>query len=173
MATFPVINPAPPWSNQDIILYHGTIDSFAAAIVAKVEVSLGKPHRDFGAGFYTTTIRDQAESWARQIAVTKAGTSPAMIELTVSRDALAGLQALGFIVGDRHAKDYWSFVHYCRNGALDHGRTGSQRSYDIVYGPVAGDWRQWMSFANTDQISFHTPAAEAVLNSSERTIIIL
>jgi hypothetical protein len=38
-----VIFPPPPWVNQNIIVYHGTVDSFAAAIVSgPILVSLGK-----------------------------------------------------------------------------------------------------------------------------------
>lgn len=136
MASLPVVYPPPSWGNQDIVLYHGTIESYAAAIVAKVQVGLGRPNTDFGPGFYTTTKREQAQTWAAQIAATKpAGAAAAVIEIAVSRNALAGLEVLGFVRGDFHAEDYWSFVHHCRHGALDHGRSGSQPYYDVVYGP--------------------------------------
>ena len=55
----------------------------------------------------------------------------------------------------------------------DHGRPASQGPYyDLVYGPVAAFWNQRMSIADADQLSFHTAAAEAVLNKSVRKRII-
>jgi hypothetical protein len=154
MALPPIVAPPPLWSNQNIVLYHGTLT-------------------DFGPGFYATTVLRQARSWAAQIAATKGGGGvPAVIKITISRDALALLQTLVFARGDFHAKDYWSFVHYCRKGALDHNRSHPHVSYyDVVYGPVAAFWNQRMMIADADQISFHTPAAEAVLNSSAKVLI--
>jgi Protein of unknown function (DUF3990) len=173
MTTSPVVYPPLPWANQDIVLYHGTVDAFAASILAGVRVKLGKPNTDFGPGFYTTTLYRQAHSWAAQIAASKSsGAAPAVIQITISRDALAGLKGMSFVRGDFLADDYWSFVHYCRLGALDHGRSGSQRYYDVVYGPVAAFWNQRMSIADADQVSFHTAAAEKVLNSCVRKRII-
>jgi Protein of unknown function (DUF3990) len=171
MTTPPVVNPPLPWSNQDIVLYHGTIHPFAASILDGVQVALGEPRKDFGPGFYTTTLREQAHGWASRIAARK-GAVPAVVQITLSRDVLAGLQAMSFVSGDVDAADYWSFVHHCRRGALDHGRLGPQTNYDVVYGPLAVNWRYQLSFANADQVSFHTPAAEAALNSSARRRII-
>ena len=173
MAALPIIFPPPLWSNQDIVLYHGTIDAHATAIVASVRVSLGKPYTDFGAGFYTTTLRRQAHTWAAQIAATKSPvTAPAVIQITVAREDLARLQTLAFVRGDFHADDYWSFVHYCRAGALDHNRPHPFGYYDVVYGPVAAFWNQRMIIADADQIRFHTVAGEAVLNKSARVRVL-
>ncbi len=172
MALPPIVFPAPSWSNQDVVLYHGTLVAFVPSILKRVQLSLGKRYRDFGAGFYLTTVLRQAQTWAAQIAATKSGAVPAVIQFTVSRDALAGLQILAFVRGDFDADDYWSFVHYCRiTGAADHGRAGLQKYYDVVYGPVTASWSQRLTFFNADQISFHTPAAEMVLNSSSRILV--
>src|SRR5262245_15421225 len=169
-SALPIVYPPIAWTNQDLVLYHGTIDTFASTIVTgPVISSLGRPNTDFGPGFYTTTLLVQAHMWAAQIAVTRPGTAPAVIELTVSRNALAQLAVLAFVRGDFAAEDYWSFVHYCRMGATDHGRPGF---YDLVYGPVAAFWNQRMTIAGADQISFHTLAADAVLNRSARRRII-
>ncbi len=153
-------------------MYHGTVDVFAAAIVAKVQVALGQPNTDFGPGFYATTLLRQAYTWGAQRAARKGTGAAAVIEITVSRDDLAGMQTLGFVRGDFAADDYWSFVHYCRHGALDHGRAGPHRFYDVVYGPVAAFWNQRTSITDADQIGFHTPAAEVILNRSLRKRII-
>jgi len=165
--------PPPVWSNQDIVLYHGTLAAYAPAILTKVRVALGRREKDFGPGFYMTTILHQAHAWAlRRVAQQLRGDAfPAVIQIIVSREALARLQTLAFIRGDSDADDYWSFVHYCRYGALDHRRPSPQTYYDVVYGPVSKFWRQSMIFADKDHISFHTPAAEEMLNLSRKLLI--
>jgi hypothetical protein len=173
MASPPIVFPPTPWSNQDLVVYHGTVDTFAAAIVAgPIRVGLGKPNTDFGPGFYTTTLKRQAQTWAAQISATRFGTSPAVIEITINRLSLAALEAVAFVRGDFDAEDYWSLIHHCRKGALDHSRPLPKQYYDVVYGPVAAFWNQRMIVADADQISFHTASAEGVLNSSSRRRII-
>jgi hypothetical protein len=172
----PIVNPPPPWTNQDIDLYHGTTDAHAASIVkGPIQSSLGRPYRDFGPGFYTTTLLWQARSWAAEVASTIRGALPAVVRLTVSRENLARLETLAFVRGDVDADDFWSLVHYCRAGARDHGRVRGydpRGYYDVVYGPVAAFWNQRMAISGADQISFHTPAADSVLNSSPRKTIV-
>ena len=102
--------------------------------------------------------------WAAEIAATTPGAMPAVIRIKVSREKLARLDTLAFVRGDFYADDFWSLVHYCRKGAFDHGRKGRISCYDIVYGPVASLWNEKMIIANADQVSFHTTAAESVLN---------
>jgi hypothetical protein len=174
MASTPIVYPPPAWTNQDIVLYHGTVDTFAGVIVrGPIRTSLGRTHTDFGPGFYTTTLLRQAHTWAAQIAASRPGTLPAVVELQISRSDLAGLQTLAFVRGDFHAEDFWSLIHYCRNGAADHGRPAHLPAYyDLVYGPVAAFWNQRMTIADADQVSFHTAPAEAVLNKSPRKRII-
>ena len=169
MATLPVVVfPPPYWTNQDIVLYHGTVDRFVLPLTSGgVVSSIGKPGTDFGPGFYTTTVLTQAQMWAYQLSASRAGTAPAVVEFTISREALATLQTLAFVRGDFQAEDFWSFVHHCRKGATDHGRIPPQRYYDVVYGPVAAFWNQRMTIAAADQISFHTPAADTLLNSRQ------
>lgn len=157
------------------MLFHGTSDTYAAAIVSgPILSSRGRPFRDFGPGFYTTTIDLQAHTWAAEIASSITGAKPAVIEITVSREDLASLDALAFVRGDFHAVDFWSLVHYCRAGATDHGRTapGKAKYYDVVYGPVAAFWNQRSCISGADQISFHTPSADLVLNRSKRRRIV-
>jgi Protein of unknown function (DUF3990) len=87
--------PAPPtWTNPDLVLYHGTIDSFQASILASVDVTRGLRNTDFGRGFYTTTSLAQARAWSWQISQKNPGSLPAVISLTVGRDSLARLDSL-------------------------------------------------------------------------------
>lgn len=176
MATPPIVHPAPVWINQDLILCHGTVDVHVTAIVAgPIRTGRGRTHTDFGPGFCTTTIERQAHTGVVQIAATRPGTTAVVVEVVVSREDLAGLDTLAFVRGDFQADNFWSFVHYCRRGARDHGRvapSGGSRFYDVVHGPVAAFWNQRLAITDADQISFHTPRAEAVLNRSARRRII-
>jgi len=106
------------WSNQDIVLYHGTVDAYASAIETKIRVKMGKPGTDFGPGFYLTTFRYQAQQWAAKKAAELGldRNQQGLIEITVSREKLAVLDTLAFVRGERDAVDYWSFVHHCRKG---------------------------------------------------------
>ncbi|HET7461108.1 MAG TPA: DUF3990 domain-containing protein [Longimicrobium sp.] len=165
MSTPHVFQKTSPWTNQTLRLYHGTIHSYAASITGSgVRIAMGNTGTDFGPGFYTTTLDRQARSWAWQLA-TRAGGAPTVIYADVSRDAIAALDSLVFVRGDFDADDYWSLVTHCRRGGTDHARSGPQRSFDVVAGPVAATWTQRGMLAGADQISFHTSAAEALLNS--------
>lgn len=157
-----------PWTNPRIRLYHGTIAEYAQEIVHEgVAVARGRGGTDFGPGFYTTTLERQAQLWANQLA--RYGAAPAVVQLDVEREDLAWLDTLAWVRGDFEADDFWSFVVHCRLGAPDHGRVGDSGGlYDVVIGPVASFWQQRALIAGADQISFHTAAAEQVLNSSAR-----
>ena len=164
MSSAPVVFPPLPWTNQDIVLYHGTVDLHVASILkGTILTGKGRTHRDFGPGFYTTTKLRQAHTWAGEIADSQPETIAAVIKIILPREDLAGLDTLAFVSGDFGAKDFWSFVHYCRNGATNHKRVPAGY-FDVVYGPVAAFWNQRMIIADADQISFHTAAAEKILN---------
>ena len=163
-----MLDPPPPWTNQNLTVYHGTIARHAGTILAHgVQVSRGRARTDFGSGFYTATGERQARSWAWHLANQDPHATPAVVAFEISRNALARLEILAFVRGGYEAEDYWSLVVHCRNGANTHSR-GNSRFYDIVAGPVAGIWKQRAQMPDYDQISFHTPAAEAVLNGSRR-----
>jgi Protein of unknown function (DUF3990) len=152
-----------PWTDQDIALYHGTSDQWTASILRAVDLRQARPLTDFGRGFYTTTKLDQAKRWARDVARIWGG-SAAVIKFDVERDALAMLQCLSFIRADTLAVDFWSFVQYCKTIPSDHRRRYVAGYYDIVAGPVPGDWKKQSVIRDSDQISFHTDAAVDVLN---------
>src|SRR5450432_2421716 len=113
----PIAFPAPIWSNQDLVVYHGTTSKFASDIETRtIDVTRGKRNTDFGPGFYTTTLKRQAQMWAAQISASRAGSIPAVVEITILRTSLATLATLSFVRGDFDAEDYWSLVHHCRKG---------------------------------------------------------
>lgn len=155
-----------PWTNQRLPLYHGTLDVFVQSILGGIQLTHSRPHADFGRGFYLTTAEPQATSWAWQLSLRRPGTLPAVIRFDVDRDRLVTLETLFFVRGAYDADDFWGLVFHCRSGAMDHGRSGSRRWYDVVVGPVAASWRQRLSIQDTDQVSFHTDRAVGLLNQS-------
>ncbi len=166
------IIPSPPnWTNQPLILYHGTADREVSSILNSVNISQGRVNTDFGRGFYTTTVERQARTWASRLSQRKGGTQPAVIRFDVNRDALADLECLWFVRGSFDADDFWSLVFHCRRGN-DHARTTNQGWYDVVIGPVVASWRQLLTLYDVDQVSFHTLRAANLLNNSNPTRIL-
>jgi hypothetical protein len=161
----------PIWSNQAIVLYHGTLDRHVASVLQGVNLRPCRHLRDFGRGFYTTTKRAQAERWANDLAAQIAGAAPAVVGFTVERNDLASLDMLFFVRGTAAAIDFWSFVQFCRSSATDHGRSHAPW-YDLVGGPVVGSLRKQTVIPDGDQISFHTPNATAVLDRSQKVQVL-
>jgi hypothetical protein len=154
-----------PWDNSPIVLFHGTLSSSAGSILAAVDVEKGEDRKDFGRGFYTTTLRSQAVEWAERKAITAQSAKPSVVRLTLERGALSKLDHLGFVRGGYDAIDYWRFVFHCRQGNSHF--IDQTVYYDVVYGPVAEIWvdpPHRRVFPRFDQISFHTARAQTILN---------
>ena len=160
----------PPWTDQDIELFHGTLETHVNSIVPGIDLSVCRNLTDFGRGFYTTTNQLQAEQWARNLA-NRTGGVPAVIRFTVEREKLAQLESLFFIRGSAAAIDYWSFVQYCKTIAGDHNRTYAGW-YDIVAGPVLGSLKKQTIIPDADQVSFHTLDAVAVLDAGSKARVL-
>lgn len=111
-----------------MILYHGSNRP-----IVSIDLSQGKRFKDFGQGFYTTHIREQAVYWSRRIAE-RFGGSPTVTEFEFDIDAAiaAGLKVKVF----EHPDKEWAlFVMANRR------QEGEEfhHDYDIVIGPVADD----------------------------------
>jgi hypothetical protein len=132
------------WSNGRLTVYHGT-DAVSANLPVpvagqqapfSVQLSQCRPATDFGRGFYTTTSIHQARQWAnskvRRVR-RRNRTAGLVLRFDLDRDRLAKLESLVFV---RPIQDYWDFVTHCRSGGSVHGRRGSTREYDVVYGLV-------------------------------------
>jgi hypothetical protein len=156
----------PPWRDQVIELFHGTTDYWVPDILQAMDHTAGGLLKDFGRGFYTTIRFDKARDWGR-VKARRAGGNAAVLRFDVSRNDLAQLDCLFFARADATAIDYWSFVQYCRTIVGDHNRLHTPW-YDLVVGPVTGTWKRQTILPDTDQISFHTPYAVAVLNASAK-----
>jgi len=174
-----------PHQHEFTVLYHGCLRQDATDMLhSGINILDGRPNVDFGLGFYTTTLRRQAEDWAylkrkAQPARNrrKLGFHPVIVWFRISRTVLAELQSLSFVRGDYAADEYWSFVQHCRASipaipphpaVVNHherDKSGLPTWYDMVCGPVAAFWQQRRAMLDTDQYSFHTSAAATMLNN--------
>jgi Protein of unknown function (DUF3990) len=164
------------WSNPDIILYHGTHSAHAPSILAAIDLAICRPRTDFGQGFYTTTSEIQARDWADtkvKLYNTRNPLLPSVtsevIEFTLERNVLAGLEAVWFVRGDIAAADYWSLIRHFRVGATigkHHQRIGGKPWYEVAVGPVAASWFSIpRAHRDMDQISFHSSKSVGILNA--------
>ncbi|MDR2575270.1 MAG: DUF3990 domain-containing protein [Treponema sp.] len=108
-----------------MILYHGGTD-----IIEKPVIRSQSAGRDFGRGFYSTDIRNQAEKWAkRQGRVRKLAAVLNMYEFDVDR-AKNNLNVKMF---EDYSQEWLDLVVNCRKEPHHiHG-------FDIVYGKIAND----------------------------------
>ena len=145
-----------------LILYHGSNHDFDT-----VDLSKSKDKRDFGKGFYTTTLREQAEDWAEALfdRYKRDGLFVYELELESSK---------GLSIKEYEGLSEEWLVMVQKNRTLG----GIQHDFDIVQGPVANDKTartialyiaeiinaneaiERLQFSkNNNQVSFHTPVA--------------
>ncbi len=158
--------PVALWTNQHLVVYHGTLDIHVTSIRGGINLTQSRTNTDFGRGFYTTTVERQARAWAWSLAQRSAGAVPAVVRFVVDRDQLAALECVCFVRGSVDADDFWSLIHHCRTMGAHHSRAVNTGWYDMVVGPVAASWRQRLMIYDADQISFHTARAIYLLDSS-------
>jgi len=162
-----------------MMLYHGTnID------IQSIDLALCRPYKDFGEGFYTTEILEQAQKMAKRVARIYGGNPIVnMYEIADNYKENSGLNILDF---GRNPSERWAvFVMNNRSkGFTDFGclDCNFDYKYDIVTGPIADDdmtvlFRQYqnrmisfesllkgMTFRETtSQCSFHTEKAVQLL----------
>ncbi|MCM1071571.1 MAG: DUF3990 domain-containing protein [[Clostridium] fimetarium] len=111
-----------------MILYHGSNQP-----ILDIDLAQGKKFKDFGQGFYTTHLKEQAEYWSRRVADRFGGT-PNVTKFEFDLDAAisAGLNVKIF---DQPDKEWALFVMANRR----QGDVEFHHDYDIVIGPVADD----------------------------------
>ena len=154
-----------------MILYHGSNSLFE-----KIDLSKSKDKRDFGKGFYTTTIKEQAISWAEATFDRYGGEGKFVYEFTLEMNN--GLNVKFFEEANR---EWLEFISNNRNIG------GVQHDFDIVTGPVANDKTNrtialYLAGIYTvqvalellkynklnDQVSFHTERALSFLTLNKR-----
>ena len=157
-----------------MIIYHGSNHDFNC-----VDLSKSKDKRDFGRGFYTTTIKEQAQQWGYNMFNRFGGDGLFLYEFEFSPSAdLSSKRFQGI------TDEWFDFILMNRtHGGLPH-------DFDFVQGPVANDktfltiagfidgifskeeaMRRLRHSTTNDQISLHTDKAAAllVLRSKRKT----
>lgn len=143
-------------------VYHGTATDFLSIDLVK-----SRDRRDFGRGFYTTTIFDQAAAWAKNV-FTRYGGAGRFVKV-YTLEALDGLKVKRF---EGMNREWLDFVKENRV------KGGVRHDYDVVIGPVANDntmrtimfyvsgvytaevaLEQLRFFKVNDQVSLHTTRA--------------
>lgn len=107
-----------------MIVYHGSTE-----IVEKPDVRHSYRALDFGKGFYVTTVKEQAERWARRKAGIL-GKDSAIVNLYRMNDGTSGFQVKFF---EEDLVEWIDFVCKCRDGEKDY------QKYDLIFGNVAND----------------------------------
>lgn len=163
-------------------LYHGTNLS-----IEKIDLLKCRPWKDFGKGFYTTELPEQAEKMARRVARIYGG-QPVINVYELDETALAQSDLHIKRFGSTPTKEWALFVmnnrnrHYTDIASKD---CNLDNKYDIVIGAIANDdmavlFRQFenemitfemlvsgMTYKElTDQYSFHTQKACQLLKKA-------
>jgi hypothetical protein len=143
-------------------LYHGT-----NCLFEKIDLSKSRNKRDFGRGFYTTTIKEQAISWAEIVFERYGGTGKFVYEFAFKKN-----DSLKIKTFEDAGREWLQFISSNRNDG------GTRHDFDIVIGPVANDKTNrtialyiagiytaeialdLLKYNNlNDQVSFHTEKA--------------
>ncbi len=162
-----------------MILYHGSnLD------IQSIDLALCRPYKDFGRGFYTTEIFEQAQKMAKRVSRIYSGTPVVNVyEVADNFMESSALNTMDF--GKIPSKKWAEFVMNNRNKfftEFDSVACNFDYKYDIVSGPIADDnmavlFRQYqndlislealingMTFRETtSQCSFHTERAVRLL----------
>ena len=108
-------------------LYHGSNE-----LINTIELSKGKKYKDFGQGFYTTHLKEQAVSWAKRIS-DRYGGNPIVTEFEFDLEQ-AQKDGIKIKIFKQPDKEWALFVMNNRNREIDF-----KHDYDIVVGSVADD----------------------------------
>ena len=118
-----------------IQLFHGS-----NIAIREIDLSKGRPNKDFGRGFYLTTIREQAEKMSRRVARIYGG-SPEVTVFEFDEENLHKSE-LSCRIFQRPSKEWALFVINNRNrdfADVSSPECNADNKYDIVVGPVAND----------------------------------
>lgn len=153
-------------------LYHGSNQEFDS-----IDLSKSKDKRDFGRGFYLTTVQEQAKRWADNMFLRYGGTGKYVYEYKLNFS-----QELKIHVFDGMCLEW---LHMVRDNRI---QGNIQHNYDIVKGPVANDntmrtialymsgiyddemaMKKLKFFKANDQVSMHTKHALSHIHFVRRT----
>lgn len=110
-------------------LYHGS-----NVRIEHIDLSVGHINKDFGKGFYLTTIKEQAEAMAKRKARLFIDAVPIVTEF-IFDDSSLNDKELNVKIFDGVSEEWAAFIFENRRAS----ETGFHHNYDIVIGPVADD----------------------------------
>ena len=105
-----------------MILYHGSF-----VTVDKPDLTHSRLNVDFGKGFYTTPINEQAEKWCEKFK--RRGQDGIITSYEFDETAYGTLKVLKF---DAYSEEWLDFILNCRRGQ-------DSTDYDLIVGGVAND----------------------------------
>jgi hypothetical protein len=123
------------WGALTLILYHGS-----NVHIENIELQRCRPYKDFGRGFYCTTIKSQAELMAKRVAAIYGG-NPAVTQFEMN-EGVHNDDSINVKKFERATRDWALFVlnnrdkHFKQIKSLD---CNHDNKYDVVIGPVAND----------------------------------
>ncbi len=110
-------------NTKNLVVFHGTTQRFET-------INLKKSHnrRDFGMGFYTTILENQAKEWAYRLSLREKVGEYYVYQYSLKMDEELLVKRF-----DGLNKEWLEFVKENRS------KGGVQHNYDVVIGPVADD----------------------------------
>ena len=105
-----------------MILYHGSYTE-----IKHPDLQHSRPNVDFGRGYYTTPIYEQAEKWCGKFI--RRGKEGIISEYVFDETLLSDRNVLKF---DTYSEKWLDFILLCRSGK-------DESDYDVVIGGVAND----------------------------------
>lgn len=110
-------------------LYHGS-----NVRIERIDLSAGHINKDFGKGFYLTSLKDQAEAMAKRKARLFVNAQPIVTEFDFD-DSCLNCNELNVKIFNGVSVEWAEFIIENRRAS----ETGYRHNYDIVIGPVADD----------------------------------
>ena len=107
-----------------MIVYHGGID-----VIENPDITHSYRPLDFGKGFYITTVKEQAEKWAKR----KADIFDKNVAVVNCYEMKDHIKAFKIKTFPDDLVEWIDFVCNCRDGNEDY------KQYDIIMGKVADD----------------------------------
>jgi len=117
-----------------MILYHGSYTHFD-----KIDLSKGRKYKDFGQGFYTTKIENQARQWAKNMSA-RFGISSGFVSIFECDENL--FKNYKYLYFSEPTEEWAYFIMNNRSTELIDFKNqinNCNNQYDIVEGPVAND----------------------------------
>ena len=163
-------------------LYHGSNTN-----IINIQLSICRPYKDFGRGFYLTDIKEQAQNMAKRVVKLYGGVP--FVNVYEFDETFLDDSALNIKQFERFPTEEWAeFIMNNRNRQFNDPSNilcNHDNKYDIVIGPVANDdisalFRQFtdgliskqilvqnLTYRElTSQYSFHTEKAIRLLNKT-------